>query len=47
MNPHPDTQIPDEDEPPILGSWNRMYLFVLAAHAFLIAMMYLFTLLMR
>jgi hypothetical protein len=35
---------PSEDEPPpILGSWRRMYIIVLCYLAFLIAGFYLFT----
>jgi len=32
-----------EDNPPILGTWNKLYLFVLVFHAFLITLFYLFT----
>jgi len=31
------------DAPPILGSWNRMYLFVLVLHFLFIAALYWFT----
>jgi hypothetical protein len=33
----------DEPSPPILGTWNKLYLFVLACHALLIFLFYLFT----
>lgn len=33
----------DEGSPPILGTWNRLYLFVLVFHALLIFLFYLFT----
>jgi len=35
---------PDEDDkPPIAGSWNRLYAFVLLLHVVIIAALYLFT----
>lgn len=34
----------EDEKPPILGSWNRMYAFVLILHAILIFCFYLFTL---
>lgn len=43
MNPYPAT--PDEDleidDPPILGNWRNMYLFVLVLHVLLIIVFYL------
>ena len=32
-----------KDNPPILGTWNKLYLFVLVFHALLILLFYLFT----
>jgi hypothetical protein len=43
MKPEPTvstTDIPD-DPPPILGSWNRMYAFVLVVHVLLLIGFYL------
>ena len=34
----------EEEKPPILGTWNRLYAFVLVLHAILIVLFYLFTL---
>lgn len=34
---------PDEDRPPILGAWWRIYAFVLVLHALIIALFYFFT----
>ena len=35
---------PEEaDKPPIAGSWNRLYAFVLLLHVAIIAALYLFT----
>lgn len=33
----------DEEKPPLLKSWNKLYFFVLAQTAFLIIIFYLFT----
>ena len=33
----------EEDNPPIMGTWNKLYLFVLVFHALLILLFYLFT----
>jgi hypothetical protein len=33
----------DDEGPPILGSWNRIYAFVLILHAVIIALFYFFT----
>ncbi|MDZ4683385.1 MAG: hypothetical protein SH848_01300 [Saprospiraceae bacterium] len=36
--------IPDEDDkPPIAGTWNRLYAFVLLLHVAIIAALYFFT----
>lgn len=35
--------IDKEDRPPILGSWNKLYIFVLGNLAFLIILFYFFT----
>jgi hypothetical protein len=32
-----------EDQPPIFGTWNKLYVFVLIFHALLILLFYLFT----
>ena len=32
-----------EDNPPILGSWNKMYIVVLIAHSVIIGLFILFT----
>lgn len=34
---------PTPEEPPILGSWRNMYIFVLVLHVLLIVMFYLFS----
>ncbi|WP_420459780.1 hypothetical protein [Neolewinella sp.] len=34
---------PDQDEPPILGSWRNMYLVVLLLHLCLLIAFYLFS----
>ncbi len=36
-------QLPNDDKPPILGSWNRLYAFVLILHALIILLFYIFT----
>ncbi len=45
--PMPDQQdqppLPDDGPPPILKTWNRMYLFVLILHAIIITLFYWFT----
>ncbi len=33
----------DADRPPILGNWTNVYLVVLALHALIIALFYVFT----
>lgn len=33
----------EDDKPPILGSWNRLYAFVLILHALIILLFYIFT----
>ncbi|NUO01027.1 MAG: hypothetical protein HUU01_10480 [Saprospiraceae bacterium] len=33
----------EDDQPPIAGSWNRLYAFVLLLHVAIIAALYLFT----
>lgn len=38
MSPHA-----DQDKPPILGTWNRLYAFVLLLHALIIILFYIFT----
>ena len=46
MNPTPQaTTLADEDDdtPPVLGSWSRVYLFVLVLHLLLILGFYLFS----
>lgn len=40
MDPSP---TPEQDSPPILGTWTKMYLFVLVLHALIIFLFYLFT----
>ncbi len=35
--------LPDKDQPPILGTWKRLYIFVLIIHALIIALFYIFT----
>lgn len=35
--------IPEEEQPPILGTWPRLYAFVLAELVLLILLFYLFT----
>ncbi|WP_421949104.1 hypothetical protein [Phaeodactylibacter xiamenensis] len=35
--------LPDDGPPPILKTWNRMYLFVLILHAIIITLFYWFT----
>ncbi len=42
MNDQP-TPAEDEDKPPILKSWNQLYLLVLIMHALIITIFYLFT----
>ena len=32
-----------DEQPPILGSWNNLYVLVLVAHAIIIVLFYLFT----
>lgn len=32
-----------DDRPPILSSWNNLYILVLVAHAIIILLFYLFT----
>lgn len=34
-----------DDQPPVLGSWNRLYAFVLILHLTLIALLYYITIL--
>ncbi|MEM1359774.1 MAG: hypothetical protein AAGF89_16335 [Bacteroidota bacterium] len=34
---------PDDETPPILGSWSNIYTFVLVLHVLLIIMFYLFS----
>jgi hypothetical protein len=46
MNTKNESSLPEkfnEDVPPILGTWNKLYLFVLFFHALLIILFYLFT----
>ncbi len=38
-----DNQEELDDRPPILYSWNNLYLLVLVAHAIIILLFYLFT----
>ncbi len=33
----------DDDSPPVLGNWNRVYVLVLMIHALFIILFYLFT----
>lgn len=35
--------LPEDGPPPILKTWNRMYLFVLILHAIIITLFYWFT----
>lgn len=37
------TRHPEDDPPPILGSWSRLYMFVLILHALIILLFYIFT----
>jgi len=43
----PDPMVSDpgdlDERPPIMGTWNRLYLLVLVIHALLIFLFYLFT----
>ncbi len=34
---------PEDDPPPIMGTWERMYTLVILLHAFIIFLFYLFT----
>ncbi|MEL6864938.1 MAG: hypothetical protein AAFP19_10980 [Bacteroidota bacterium] len=36
-------QPPPDDQAPVLGTWNRLYLFVLVLHAVIILLFYTFT----
>lgn len=42
MNPSP-APSPEEDRPPILGTWRRFYWVVLLLHALFIVLFYLLT----
>ncbi len=37
------SHVTDDEPPPILGSWRRIYIFILFYLAFLIAVFYVFT----
>ena len=37
------TETFNEGNPPVFGTWNKLYLFVLVFHALLITLFYLFT----
>ncbi|MCF8236833.1 MAG: hypothetical protein K9I85_01645 [Saprospiraceae bacterium] len=37
------TENPDEDQPPIMGSWNRLYILVMVLHILFIAIFYFIT----
>lgn len=41
--PHNSIKVMENEKPPILGSWNRLYAFVLILHTILIILFYLFT----
>ena len=42
-NEHIENRETDEEKPPILSSWNRLYMVILLNLALLIALFYLFT----
>ena len=35
--------LPQDEPPPIMGTWQRMYALVIVLHAFIIYLFYLFT----
>ena len=35
--------MPEDDQPPIMGSWNRLYILVLVIHVIFITLFYLIT----
>ncbi|MCB9314225.1 MAG: hypothetical protein H6568_15815 [Lewinellaceae bacterium] len=35
--------LPEDDQPPIMGSWNRLYILVLVIHVIFITLFYLIT----
>ena len=44
MNKDPnESKLTEDEKPPIFGSWNRLYTFVLITFAVLVFLFYLFT----